>query len=75
MFLQPFFYSFRPLAVRPRLFTSMELLNITVQMAFNVAVIYYFNCEYINLLTASIQRQFQRFHTILKKIHYNYSNV
>ncbi|KAF2363309.1 Fatty acid desaturase domain [Trinorchestia longiramus] len=43
MMLQPFFYAFRPLAVHPRIFTPMELVNIIVQLTFNAAVIYYFD--------------------------------
>ncbi|KAF2363306.1 Sphingolipid delta4-desaturase N-terminal [Trinorchestia longiramus] len=43
MILQPVFYCFRPMVVRPRLFTLMELTNIIIQLAFNAAVIYYFN--------------------------------
>ncbi|KAA0186908.1 hypothetical protein HAZT_HAZT007720 [Hyalella azteca] len=45
MLLQGVFYAFRPLCVNPRPFSALELFNISVQIAFNAAVAYYFNLQ------------------------------
>ncbi|KAH9630905.1 hypothetical protein HF086_014646, partial [Spodoptera exigua] len=39
LFLQPFFYSFRPLVVRPKPPTPMELINLVIQLFFDAVVI------------------------------------
>ena len=40
--LQPFFYALRPLCVRPKPLTSLELLNFSVQVVFDACIVYFF---------------------------------
>jgi len=42
MFLQPLFYSFRPMIVNPLPPTLGEFINLVIQLAFDVIVIHYF---------------------------------
>uniref|UniRef100_A0A2H1WGD8 SFRICE_025210 n=1 Tax=Spodoptera frugiperda TaxID=7108 RepID=A0A2H1WGD8_SPOFR len=39
LFLQPLFYSFRPLIVRPKNPTPMELINLVIQLFFDAVII------------------------------------
>ncbi|KAL8564284.1 hypothetical protein ACOMHN_050895 [Nucella lapillus] len=41
LFLQPYFYAFRPLFVRPKPLTVLEIINIAIQFSFDYAVWYY----------------------------------
>ena len=41
LFLQPYFYAFRPLFVRPKPMTVLEAINICIQFSFNYSVWYY----------------------------------
>lgn len=40
--LQPFFYAVRPLALRPKPITGLEVLNFTVQAVFDIMIVYFF---------------------------------
>lgn len=40
--LQPFFYALRPLLVYPKSPSSLELINVVIQIAFDYLVYYYF---------------------------------
>lgn len=40
--LQPFFYALRPLLVYPKSLSSLELINVVIQFAFDYLVYYYF---------------------------------
>ena len=40
--MQPLFYAFRPLVVRPTSPSLLEFVNVVIQMSFNVFVAYYF---------------------------------
>ncbi|XP_078616835.1 sphingolipid delta(4)-desaturase DES1-like [Branchiostoma floridae x Branchiostoma japonicum] len=42
LFLQPFFYGLRPLFLRPKPVTGFEIINVAVQLAFDVAIWYFF---------------------------------
>lgn len=42
MALQPFFYTIRPLIVRPKVPTKLEILNLFVQVVFDGLVLYFF---------------------------------
>lgn len=42
LFLQPLFYSLRPLFIRPKPLTKLEILNIVVQIAFDILIWYFF---------------------------------
>ena len=42
LFLQPFFYSLRPFIVRPKPPTRLEILNVVVQIVFDVLIWYFF---------------------------------
>ena len=50
MFLQPLFYAFRPLFVRPLPPTTLEVINVVIQLSFDVFVYYYFGKRYMNIL-------------------------
>ena len=39
MFLQPLFYTLRPVIVRPKTPTSLEILNVLVQVAFDILIV------------------------------------
>ncbi|XP_019647335.1 PREDICTED: LOW QUALITY PROTEIN: sphingolipid delta(4)-desaturase DES1-like [Branchiostoma belcheri] len=41
LLLQPFFYAFRPLFLRPKPVTGLEIINTAVQIAFDVAIWYF----------------------------------
>ncbi|XP_065883592.1 sphingolipid delta(4)-desaturase DES1-like isoform X2 [Dysidea avara] len=41
LFLQPLFYSFRPMAVRPKAPSALEIINLLVQLVYDVII---FNC-------------------------------
>lgn len=45
LFLQPWFYSLRPLIVRPKSVTSLEIINFIIQASFDVAIWYYFGTK------------------------------
>lgn len=40
--LQPFFYAFRPLVTYPKAPTSLEVINVIIQLTFDAFVYYYF---------------------------------
>lgn len=42
LFLQPLFYAFRPFCVRPKPLLKLELLNIVVQVVFDILIVYFF---------------------------------
>ena len=42
MFLQPFFYTIRPFWVRPKAPNKFEILNVIVQILFDLAILYFF---------------------------------
>eukprot|EP00058_Branchiostoma_floridae_P003051 XP_002588539.1 hypothetical protein BRAFLDRAFT_79493 [Branchiostoma floridae] len=42
LFLQPFFYGLRPLFMRPKPVSGLEIINTTVQITFDVAIWYFF---------------------------------
>lgn len=43
--LQPLFYAIRPMVIFPKLLDKMELLNIVVQLTFDVFLYQYFGCK------------------------------
>ena len=42
MFLQPLFYAFRPLFVRPLPPSTLEIVNVVIQLSFDAFVYFYF---------------------------------
>ena len=54
MFLQPLFYAFRPLFVRPLPPSTLEIINVVIQLSFDVFVYYYFGKRYMNILFLDI---------------------
>jgi sphingolipid delta-4 desaturase len=42
LFLQPLFYAFRPFAIYQKAVTDMELVNLLVQLAFDLVIIHFF---------------------------------
>ena len=42
MFLQPLFYALRPVVVRPKPPTPLEILNVVIQIAFDVFIVFFF---------------------------------
>ena len=40
MLLQPLFYAIRPLLIRPKPVTILEVINLSVQLAFDAAIVY-----------------------------------
>jgi sphingolipid delta-4 desaturase len=42
MFLQPFFYAFRPLVTYPKVASPLEIFNFAFEFAFDAFVVYYF---------------------------------
>ncbi len=42
LFLQPLFYAFRPLIISPKRITKWEIINIVVQIIFDVLIVYFF---------------------------------
>ncbi|XP_066276044.1 sphingolipid delta(4)-desaturase DES1-like [Branchiostoma lanceolatum] len=45
VFLQPFFYGLRPPLLRPKPVTGLDIINIIVQSAFDVVLLYYFGSK------------------------------
>ncbi|XP_035664147.1 sphingolipid delta(4)-desaturase DES1-like [Branchiostoma floridae] len=45
LFLQPFFYGLRPLFMRPKPVSGLEIINTTVQIAFDVSIWYFFGVK------------------------------
>ena len=43
LFLYPAFYGIRPLIVRPMPLTKMEMLNLTIQLSFDAALVYFWS--------------------------------
>ncbi len=41
VFLQPFFYSLRPMVVRPKPPTKLEVMNVVIQITFDIALVYF----------------------------------
>ncbi|KAK7078391.1 Sphingolipid delta(4)-desaturase DES1 [Halocaridina rubra] len=52
MFFQPLFYALRPIITYPKSPTLLEIINTTVQMTFNVLVVYYFGGKSLVYLSA-----------------------
>lgn len=66
--LQPFFYALRPLLVYPKSLSSLELINVIIQIAFDYLVYYYFGKLARNQmirLTTDMFRRSSRFVGIL----------
>ncbi len=53
MFLYPVFYAIRPIVVRPLPVTKIELLNMIVQIMFNVALAYFWGFKALYYLLAA----------------------
>jgi sphingolipid delta-4 desaturase len=51
--LQPLFYAIRPLFLRPKAVTMLEILNFTVQAAFDAAIFYYMGHKSLVYMAAS----------------------
>lgn len=41
LFLQPYFYAFRPLFIRPKPLTMLEVINMVIQFSFDAVVLYF----------------------------------
>uniref|UniRef100_A0A8C5KMC7 Sphingolipid delta(4)-desaturase DES1 n=1 Tax=Jaculus jaculus TaxID=51337 RepID=A0A8C5KMC7_JACJA len=53
--LQPLFYAFRPLFINPKPITSLEIINTSVQIIFNIIIYYVFGVKsLVYMLAASL---------------------
>ncbi|XP_048488081.1 sphingolipid delta(4)-desaturase DES1 isoform X2 [Plutella xylostella] len=50
LLLQPFFYSFRPLIVRPKPPTPMELVNLVIQLFFDALIVKFFGWKVLGYM-------------------------
>ena len=51
--LQPLFYAVRPLFLRPKSITSIEVLNFAIQASFDIAIVYFMSYRSLIYLVAS----------------------
>lgn len=53
VFLQPFFYSFRPMFVNPKKPNTLEIINVVLQFTVDAMLLYYFGGKFVVYLVAS----------------------
>ena len=82
LLLQPVFYAFRPLLINPKPVTRLEVLNLVVQVAFDVAIYYAFGLRSLLYLSGGtflamglhpVARHFISEHYVFKKGYETYS--
>lgn len=53
--LQPFFYAFRPLIVRPLPPSTLEIINVIIQLTFDFAIVYFLGESNVLLLLYNVE--------------------